>query len=85
VLFIAMRYVRGGDVRSLVRREGPMARLSAGGPRVSAPQRASADEYEFAITYVFHVGNAPTLELDVVHEGHRGHGRDRAARPPRLR
>jgi serine/threonine protein kinase len=24
VLFIAMRYVRGGDVRSLVRREGPM-------------------------------------------------------------
>jgi hypothetical protein len=32
-------------------------RLSAGDPRVSAPQRVSADEYEFTITYVFHVGN----------------------------
>jgi Protein kinase domain len=31
--------------------------LSAGDPQVSAPQRVSADEYEFTITYVFHVGN----------------------------
>jgi hypothetical protein len=31
--------------------------LSAGDPQVSAPQRVSADEYEFTITYVFQVGN----------------------------
>jgi len=31
--------------------------LDAGDPRVSTPQRVSADEFEFTITYVFHVGN----------------------------
>jgi Protein kinase domain len=31
--------------------------LDAGDPQVTAPQRASADEYEFTITYVFRVGN----------------------------
>ena len=31
--------------------------LSAGDPQVSVPQRVSADEYEFTITYVFQVGN----------------------------
>jgi hypothetical protein len=32
-------------------------RLGPGDPQVTAPQRASADEYEFTITYVFHVGS----------------------------
>ena len=37
VLFIAMRLVRGGDVRSLLRREGPLP--PTGSPRSSPPWR----------------------------------------------